>query len=153
MTKFTDSRTRVEGYDAETRILVVDGDEDFAKFFKIHLNKYFSKVFVTGNPKEALTWFETNPFDLVISEVNLPRLDGFGLVKKIRKLDKKVPVILMTALNHTSVQREKMEECDGFLNKPFTMKEFHNCLKHGLDKKVGKPSSFIDEEALAEEDA
>src|SRR3954468_19521113 len=83
-------------YDRDSRILIVDSDEVLAKFFKIHLNKFFSKVFVTGNAREALEWFKKEAFDLVITETTLPRASSQQFVKRLRKMDSRVPIILMT---------------------------------------------------------
>ena len=149
----TNNRTKIPNFDSETRILIVDGDEIFAKFFKIHLNKYFSKVFVTGSSKEALQLFEASPFDLVITDVNLPRIDGSSLVKRIRKLNGTTPFIFMTDSILTDGQKEKLGDCAALLPKPFTLKQLHTCLRQGLVEKHGKPSNFLKESlALLEEE-
>ncbi len=121
-------------YDRESRILIVDNDEIIAKFFKIHLNKFFSKVFVTSSAKDAIEMFRKEAFDLIISESNLPRVSGHHFVRRIRKMDAKVPIILMTGLNLDQGQSESLE-ADGLLRKPFTIEDFHDCLRQGLLEK------------------
>lgn len=146
MQKSTNPRTVLAASGA--RILVVDNDEAFAKFFKIHLSRYFSDVFVTGNPREALSWFETNPFDLVITDLNLPRIDGFSFAKRLRKINKKVSIILTSNFVLTPFQQSKIEKNDGFLIKPFNMNEFHICVRKGLNEKLC--NSKLTEEMRAE---
>ena len=134
MLKSTNPRTLLAGSGA--RILIVDNDEAFAKFFKIHLSRFFSDVFVTGNPKDALTWFENEPFDLVIIDVNLPRIGGFSLARRIRKTVKDVSIIFTTTFELNEDQKSKIDDNDAVLVKPFTMKEFHSCVKKGLNEKL-----------------
>jgi DNA-binding response OmpR family regulator len=70
-------------YDRTSFILVVEDDETLLKFFKIHLNKFFSKVIVVKNAKEALDTIKEKSIDLVVSDFKMPKMDGIQLLRKV----------------------------------------------------------------------
>ena len=61
------------------KILIVDDDQTLLKFFKIHLNKFFSRVIVVKNAKEAVETLKSKQIDLVLSDIRMPRVDGLQL--------------------------------------------------------------------------
>ncbi len=131
-------RKSVANYDYKEKILVVDSDENFTKFFKIHLGKYFSKVIVTNNSKEALNYFKENLFDVIIVDVGIiqKNCDCFTLVSKIRKLNKNISIIFMTGFDLNESQKSRINAADGLLKKPFSMEDFHECLKQAIEKRT-----------------
>ena len=72
-----------QNYNRTSNILVVDDDDTLLKFFKIHLNKFFSKVIVVQNAKEAVETITEKDIDLVISDIRLPDGTGIGLFEEI----------------------------------------------------------------------
>ena len=73
----------------EPHILVVDDDSTLLKFFKIHLNKYFSKVIVVDSPVKAIEIIKDQEIDLVISDYKMPKSNGVQLAKKNQKYRRK----------------------------------------------------------------
>jgi DNA-binding response OmpR family regulator len=74
--------------------------------------------------KEAITIFENNHIDLVISDIMMPHLDGITLSKKIRQINKDIPIIILTALD-TFSDKEKgfTSGADDYMVKPVDMQE------------------------------
>lgn len=133
MAKVSKLKNRVRNrYDRESRILIIDDDDTLLKFFKIHLNKFFSKVSVTANSREAFDLFKNGSFDLVLTDVNMPRFNGFQLMKRLKKHDDSVPVIIVTGISLSPEQEKDVELADGFLRKPFSMDELHLALRNAL---------------------
>ena len=83
-------------YNRTSYILVVDDDDTLLKFFKIHLNKFFSRVIVVKNAKEAIETLKDKEIDLVISDIKMPRMDGIQLMKKVKNHDPSIPVFLVS---------------------------------------------------------
>ena len=79
----------------EPNILVVDDDSTLLKFFKIHLNKFFSKVIVVDSPK-AVDLVKEGGIDLVISDYKMPKATGVQLAKKIKNIDASIPVFMIS---------------------------------------------------------
>src|SRR4051812_8009047 len=80
------------------RVLVVDDDEAIRRVCTRVLGSEGWEVSLATNGREALVKLEANglPFDCVLSDVNMPEVDGFELVQSVRKRDDDIPVLLMT---------------------------------------------------------
>lgn len=123
-------------YDRTSYVLIVDDDDTLLKFFKIHLNKFFSRVVVVRNAKEAVETLKEKEIDLVITDIRMPRTDGFQLLRKIREFDASIPVVLVTgALLDDQQNKEAQEYADGFLRKPFSIDELHGAIDSGFNKR------------------
>jgi len=123
-------------YDRNSHIMIVDDDQTLLKFFKIHLNKFFSHVVVVKNAKEALEEMEKKEIDLVLSDIKMPRTDGVQLLKKIRNANASIPVFLISGAVITDEQQQMVEEnADGFLRKPFTIEEIQEFINDGMKKR------------------
>jgi len=123
-------------YDRTSHIMIVDDDQTLLKFFKIHLNKFFSRVVVVKNAKEAVDTLKTKEIDLVLSDIRMPRVDGIQLLKKIRSHDASIPVFLISgALLDEQQMKDIHETADGFLKKPFTVDEIQDFINLGMKKR------------------
>ncbi|ADY52364.1 histidine kinase [Pseudopedobacter saltans DSM 12145] len=104
------------------KLLVVDDNYEIVDFLSSHLNKY--QVAVAYNGKQALDILENDSFDLIISDVMMPEIDGIQLCKKIKQNINTchIPVILLTAKNETQHQIKGLEAgADDYVTKPFSM--------------------------------
>ena len=86
------------------RILIVDDDPDITFTFKKGLeaeneknNKTFFKVYAHNNPLSALSEFKPDFYDLILIDINMPKMDGIELSNKILELDANVKICLITA--------------------------------------------------------
>src|SRR4051812_29682880 len=120
-------------YDRTSYILVVDDDNTLLKFFKIHLNKFFSRVIVVKNAKEAIDTFREKEIDLVLSDIRMPRMDGLQLMKRVRKHDPSIPVLMISGALLTEEQSKAADEdADGYLRKPFSVDDLHQFIEKGM---------------------
>jgi len=133
-------------YDRTSYILVVDDDNTLLKFFKIHLNKFFSRVIVVKNAKEAVETLREKTIDLVLTDIRMPRMDGLQLMKRIRKHDPTIPVMVISGAVLTEEQTQLAEEdADGYLRKPFSVDDLHTFIDHGMELRqiYQKLSEFV----------
>ena len=93
----------------EIRVLVVDDEYDVSLTIKLVLEENGFKVDSFTDASEALKNFITGLYDLVILDVKMPEMSGFSLYKKIRKLDDKVIICYMTAVDEVSY--EDLKKC------------------------------------------
>ena len=120
-------------YDRTSYILVVDDDNTLLKFFKIHLNKFFSRVIVVKNAKEAIETLREKEIDLVLTDIRMPRMDGIQLMKRIRKHDPAIPVMMISGAMLTDEQSESAaNDADGYLRKPFSVDDLHDFIDKGM---------------------
>ncbi len=123
-------------FDRISYVLVVDDDSTLLKFFKIHLNKFFSHVLVVKNAKEAIETLSKQVVDLVISDIKMPRTTGVQLAKKVKTEFPSIPFLLITGMPLTDTQiLEYSEVSDGLLRKPFAVDELHKVIENGLKKR------------------
>ena len=80
-------------------LLYVEDDDVIRVELSQLLTSFFSEVLVAKNGKEGLRTFLENQddIDLILTDVNMPELNGIEMIKKIRDFDKKIPVIFATA--------------------------------------------------------
>lgn len=105
-------------------ILVVEDDEILNKLMCTKLKMENYHVFSAFDGEEALEVLDKEHIDLMISDVMMPKMDGFELTRQLREASFELPVLTITAKN----QIEDMEEgfnagTDDYMTKPFMMKE------------------------------
>ncbi|MEI6833157.1 MAG: response regulator [bacterium] len=120
-------------YDRESNVLIVDDDSTLLKFFKIHLNKFFSRVVVVESAKAAIETMKEREIDLVLTDVRMPKIDGLELMLKIRKQYPSIPILLISGEPMSDDQAEIVKTADGFLAKPFGIDELNNYICSGID--------------------
>lgn len=141
-------------YDTQSYILIVDDDDTLLKFFKIHLNRLFSRVIVVRNAKEAIDTIREKQIDLVLSDVRMPRMDGLQLMAKIRKFDPLIPVLMVSGAMLDDEQTKECEQnADGYLRKPFSVDDLHDFIYQGLERraKLLKLSEYIGDKKATRE--
>jgi len=120
----------------EIKILYVE-DEDLTRELTYSiLSQFFKNITVCQNGEEALKEFEKKHYDIVISDINMPKLNGLEFAKKIRKKDIEVSILFTTAHSDISYLSEALNigVVDGFLIKPVDLKQLTSVLKRVLLK-------------------
>jgi two-component system response regulator PilR (NtrC family) len=79
------------------RILVVDDEESMCQYLSILLQKEGYEVTTVNSGVQALQVIEKDPFDVVMTDIQMPKMDGIQLLKGIKGIDPTTPVIIMTA--------------------------------------------------------
>lgn len=147
-------------------ILFAEDEKELNDFVTSMLKGEGFNVFNCFDGQEALNIFESEKIDIVLSDIMMPKLDGYGLAEKIRDKNKKVPIIFLTARDDKmSKQFGYKMGIDDYITKPFDIDELvlklkavarrldiqeSNTLKIGnltLDKE--EHSAYIDGEELS----
>ncbi len=105
------------------KILVVEDDKDISRLLKYNLDKEGYRTFAALDGELGLTLFRKERPDLVLLDVMVPKLDGFGFLKAIRH-ESKTPVLMLTA-RKDEVDRVLGLElgADDYVTKPFSVRE------------------------------
>lgn len=104
-------------------ILVVEDEERLRRVLKLYLEKEGYKIFEAQDGREALAMFSPNKYSLVILDVMLPEMDGWSVLRDIRKKEE-VPVIMMTARGEEDDKLFGFElGADDYVVKPVSPKE------------------------------
>jgi DNA-binding response OmpR family regulator len=115
------------------RILVVE-DEIAARDALYRVLSLDYEVMVAGDGVEGAEVAAKTPPDLILSDVSMPRLDGFGMVRRIRaKLGRKVPVIFLTALDSPRAVIDGISAgARHYLTKPVSLTELERRVQRAL---------------------
>ena len=116
-------------------ILIVDDDAEIAHYIKTELSDWY-RFEHASNGKEGLKMLLTGKYDLVISDVMMPVMDGVTMLKKIKGNSNvsDIPVILLTSKSEVENRLEGLRKgADAFLAKPFNMEELHILIDNLVD--------------------
>lgn len=116
-------------------ILIVDDDAEIAHYIKTELSDWY-RFEHARNGKEGLKMLLTGKYDLVISDVMMPVMDGVTMLKKIKGNSNvsDIPVILLTSKSEVENRLEGLRKgADAFLAKPFNMEELHILIDNLVD--------------------
>lgn len=106
------------------RILLVEDDKDLAQFIRKGLKEERYAVDFAADGEEGLQLALNNPYDLLILDIMLPKLDGLTLCRRLRATGNKAPVLLLTARNTVEDKVSGFDTgADQFLTKPFAFAE------------------------------
>lgn len=123
------------GASKNSKILLVDDDIEICRYIKTELSDWYRFV-ICNNGKEALKQLLTDDFDLVVSDVVMPEMDGITLLRNIKGNANisHVPVIMLTSKSEISDRLEGIKlGADAYLAKPFSLEELHLTIDNLID--------------------
>ena len=107
-----------------TRILVVEDDIQLNKLVCVHLNDNGYEAVGCTNVQDAYDEMYKKPFALIVSDIMLPGVDGFAFAKAVRRQNKQIPILFMTAREDFDAKQKGFEAgVDDFMVKPIHMAE------------------------------
>ncbi len=123
------------------KILIVDDDEVLVSMLQETLNAMGYQAQGSTDGEEAIKKIDTEEFDLVITDIRMPKMDGISFLRSLKEKKPKLPVIMITgfSLAYTQ-QRATQEGADGYLVKPFKIEKIEELVKNLLqESKAEKP--------------
>lgn len=126
------------------KILLAEDEPSLGMIIKESLETRDFEVLHCKNGTEALKAFRTEKPELLVLDVMMPKLDGFALAQEIRRYDKQVPIIFLTAKSQTKDVVEGFEHGgNDYLKKPFSMEELIVRIKALLGRVQYKQSKEV----------
>ncbi len=102
-------------------ILIVEDEPDIQELLCAYLRDAGYGTAAAGDGVAALELFQSHPFDLVLLDLMLPKIDGFGVCELIRR-QSQVPILMLTALDGEESQLRGFRlDIDDYVTKPFSM--------------------------------
>jgi DNA-binding response OmpR family regulator len=134
--------------DAST-ILLVDDEDSIQKLLTYPLEREGFRVVPARDGEEALMRFAAEPFDLVVLDVMLPKLDGLEVCRRLRS-QSTVPIIMLTARDDELDKVLGLElGADDYITKPFSIREFRSRVRALLRRAAAPRTPFPDEEVIS----
>ena len=119
----------------QIRILVADDDVEITDYISSELGKWY-RFKAVSNGREALNELLSTRYDLIISDIMMPQMDGIELLKNIKGNTNisDIPVILLTSKSAISYRLEGLKKgADAYVAKPFDMEELHILIDNLVD--------------------
>ena len=108
-----------------TKILIVEDEIDIREGISEYLSEVGYDVMVAEDGQEGIDLFKSNEFDLVLLDIMLPKINGFGVLSQIREICD-VPVMMLTAMTDDYSQIMSFnEKADDYITKPFSVVVLH----------------------------
>lgn len=103
------------------RILVVEDEKDIQEILKNYLTDQGYQVTLAGDGVDGIAKFHSGAYDLILLDVMMPKIDGFGVCELIRR-ESEVPIIMLTALEKEEYQIKGLDlRADDYITKPFSI--------------------------------
>jgi two-component system response regulator PilR (NtrC family) len=121
----------------ETRILVVDDEISMREFLGILMEREGYRVDLADSAESAITRLQSASYDLVISDVKMPGMDGLALLAHVKNLAPDTAVIMVTAFSTAehAVEAMKLGAYD-YIAKPFNVEEIRIIVRNALDRRT-----------------
>ncbi|MHB8695343.1 MAG: response regulator [Solirubrobacteraceae bacterium] len=129
------------------RILLVDDEQSIQTLLSYPLRKEGYNVVQATDGRQALDRFDEQPFDLVVLDVMLPKIDGLEVCRRLRSRSA-VPIIMLTARSDEIDKVVGLElGADDYITKPFSLREFSSRIKAALRRaELSRPAEPADDE-------
>lgn len=125
----------------QSKILIVDDEISIRRILTTRLSMVGYEVVAAADGLEALDIFSQEAPDLVVLDVMLPKLDGYGVCQKMRQQTSNIPIIMLTALGEVLDRLMGLEiGADDYMSKPFSPKELEARIC-ALLRRVEKPNT------------
>ncbi len=108
-------------------ILIVEDEKDISDILEEMLNLFGYKTFAIADGNKAWQSLSSKEYDLILTDLRLPGIDGMELLKRMRLHDLKTPVLIISGIDLSGHQAalRKLGQCDS-IQKPFKMEELQD---------------------------
>ena len=128
----------------KSKILLLEDDLSLSQTIIDYLEDQGFQAIPVYDSEEAQTMIYEKQFDIFLFDVNVPLLNGFELLKLIRKQNNLTPCIFITSLNSMDNLEEGFNSgCDDYIRKPFALKELLLRVQTLLKKEFSKKHTII----------
>ncbi|MBU0632843.1 response regulator [bacterium] len=116
-------------------VLYVEDDISIQTFMLRYLEKFFSSVVVANNGQEGLQAYQKESFDIVITDLSMPVMNGFDMITEIKKIKPDQSILITTAHSESDYMFSAIKiGIDGYIIKPFEYEQLNQELYKITDK-------------------
>lgn len=134
---------------SHVHVLVVDDDPVVMDLLGIHLEKQGYTVTLAANASEGEKRIAEDRFNLVVTDVEMPGIDGIEFLARIREQQPSIGVIVMTAFPERHSRTQAMRAgADGYIQKPFSLSNFSTVLERAYWNALTRVDTLGMEQAL-----
>jgi len=117
-------------YTSKLKLLYVEDDLNAGEFFKTMMDEAFLEVILAFNGEDAMKKLRDNNIDLIITDINMPKMDGLEMIQVIRNMNKQIPIIILSAHIKPEYFLKSIKlNIKGYLVKPLDVDDLFDILK------------------------
>jgi len=140
------------GFGRNLNVLYVEDNEEAREATLDVLRDFFPNICVAHDGQEGLELARARQFDLIITDINMPRMNGIEMVETIRKTDLDTPILITSAYSDSGYFMETIKlGVEGYLLKPIDLKQFVDVLSKVLEKVRLKKENDLYKKTLEDE--
>jgi len=138
-------------YSQHLNLLYVEDNADAREMTAMILEDFFDNITIAVDGEDGFEKFKQDKFDLIITDINMPKLNGLDMVEKIREIDPNVSILVLSAHNEDDFFIRSIKlSIDGYLLKPIDIDQFSNMLNKVIQKNKYKEESELNMHLLEE---
>jgi len=125
-------------------LLVVEDDEEMRRATVAFLDTFFDNIHCANNGQEALEILAEGEIDLILTDINMPKMNGLELISTLREMNSDLPIMILSAHTESSYFLESIKySVDGYLVKPFDIEQFFVLLQK-IVKRLGEKKELLE---------
>jgi DNA-binding response OmpR family regulator len=135
---------------ANLSVLYVEDDEDTLAQTSKMLSNYFAQVDTANNGEDGFEKYYNNSYDMVLTDISMPYLNGLEMIEKIKEKDQNIPIAIFSAYDDSEYFIKAIElGVDGYLLKPYNINQLNNLIEKLIsknsikDEKINLENGFI----------
>ncbi len=129
-------------YSSKLKLLYVEDNKDARESTMAILEEFFDDISVACDGAEGLELFKTSDIDLIITDINMPKLNGLDMIGEIRKIDMDISILVLSAYNESGFFMDSIKlGVEGYLLKPIDMDQFIGMIEKVVQKLILKEES------------
>ena len=122
-------------YTKDLNVLYIEDNLDVQQQTLKMLSSFFKNIILANNGKIALEIFSENSFDLIITDIKMPLVDGITFIEVVRKENKKIPILVFSAHDDKNYFLKTINAgIDGYILKPYTLEQIIKTLSDLVEK-------------------
>ena len=117
------------------RVLYVEDNKEARESTLGLLTNIFNNITTAVNGEDGLEKFKEGDFELILTDINMPKMNGMEMIEKIRETDKDIPVLVISAYNESGYFIETIRlGVEGYLLKPIDLDQFLDMIRKAVEK-------------------
>ncbi|MBU1658734.1 EAL domain-containing protein [bacterium] len=122
-------------YSKELKVLYVEDNADARMFTLEMLKRFFNHITVAKDGEEGLECFKKDTFDVVLTDIHMPKLNGLKMAEKMKRISNSIIILVLSAHNESEFFISSIKiGIDGYLLKPLEIHQFVDVMKKAIEK-------------------
>ncbi len=126
---------KIISYSSRLKLLYVEDDPAAQSSTLAIFDEFFGEILTASNGTEGVELFENEEVDLIITDINMPQMNGLQMIRKIREINRDIPILVLSAHNESEYFMSSIKlGVEGYLLKPIDLEQFLGVLDNVVER-------------------